>query len=296
MSYKFFKTIDTNLYDLNVFYKNDLYDKATNFGELLTLKSLILDDFIEYHKSLVSFDPIQSQVNIFTQLDGNSLSKYNEIQFKVFWYEKYLASITPVKEHFLAAINNPVIFKDISDSIGCLRNVEYLPDDSILSIFDIDFNLTTNNIAKQLVPINYATTIQNKVNNNSKILTSYMSRFCTSMYRHNMYQLAAPFSDSKLPHGSNLVSDYYHYNRIYNIAKQTLETELTKFYAALYDIITFYENYQCQDYDNDNLQFKDKGAIGWTLGGIQKTTDYLKQEVGFYKNIAKTTTILGSVD
>jgi hypothetical protein len=296
MSYKFYKTIDANLYDLNVFYENDLYDKATNFGELLTNKSSILDDFIQYHKSLVSFDPIQSQSNIFKQLDSNSLSNYNEIQFKVFWYERYLSSITPVKERFLATITNPIIFKDISDSIGCLRNVEYLPDDTILSIFDIDFNLSTDNIVDQLVPVNYATTIQNKISNNSKIMTSYMSRFCTSMYRHNMYQLGVPFSDSKSSHGSNLVADYYHYDRIYNIAKQTLETELTKFYEALYDIITFYENYQCQDYDNDNLQFKDKGAIAWTLDGLQKTTDYLKQEVGFYKNIAKTATILGSID
>ena len=32
-------------------------------------------------------------------------------------------------------------FKEISDSIGLLRNVEVLPDDNILPIYDTDLNM-----------------------------------------------------------------------------------------------------------------------------------------------------------
>ncbi len=297
MSYKFFKTIDPKLYDLNVYYDPNLYNSATNFGSLLIQTSDILDDFIQLHKSRVSFDPVELQAQLFATLDSSTLDKYNEAQFKIFWFEKYLTAITPVKERFASITNGVInIFKDVSDSIGCLRNVDYLPDDSILAVFDIDFNLASDELVSQLIPINYATTIQNKLSVNSKILTSYMSRFCTSTFRHNMYQLALPAADNMQAHGSNLVVDYQHYNRIYNIAKEELESQLTKFYGELYDIITFYENYQYQDVETDNLQFKEKGAISWTIEGIEKATDYLKQEVGFFKNIAKSTDILGVQD
>lgn len=294
MSVNYIKTIDPKLYDLNVFYEKDLYDKATNFNNLLIDGVDLLDDFIEWNKSKVSFDPVESQSNIFINLDKDGLEKYEQTQYKIFWFERYLTAITPVKIKFEQKLKDNIkIFKDISDSIGLLRNVEYLPDDSVLAIFDIDFNLGTDIIKDQLIPINYATQLHNKISNNSEFLNSYMSRFVTSMYRHNMYQLSQPYSNSKEPHGSNLVVDYYHYDRIYNIAKETLESTLTEFYGDLYDIILYYENYNPQS-SEDNLQNKEKGAIEWTLEGLTYTSDYLKQEVGFYKNVMTTMNILGT--
>lgn len=292
MSYKYYTTIDPKLYDLNVYYDKNLYEQATNFSLLLADGVDLLDDFINWNKSYVSFDPISDQVNILKELDESGLARYTDIQFKIFWYERYIKAITPVKTRLKTALSDNIkIFKEVSDSIGLLRNVEYLPDDSLLAIYDIDFNLATDNLEEQLVPINYATSLDNKIRTNSKVLTSYMSRFVTSLYRHNMYQLSEPYSTSKQAHGSNLVVDYYHYDRIYNIAKQTLEGELTKFYGDLYDIITFYQNYNPQDMD-DNLQFKEKGAIEWIYNSASKTSDYLKKEVGFYKNIATTASVL----
>jgi hypothetical protein len=295
MSYKYYTTIDPMLYDLNVFYEKDLYNKATNFGLLLAQGVDQLEYFIEWNKSLVGIDPITSQSEVFANLDKEGLQMYSEIQYKVFWYERYLSSIAPVKRRFNKILKNRVkVFKDISDSIGLLRNVEYLPDDSLLAIYDVDFNLVSEQLFEQLVPVNYATSLDNKIKPNSKILTAYMSRFCTSLFRHNMYQLGYPFTDSKVSHGSNLVVDYYHYDRIYNVAKEELEADLTEFYGSLYDIITFYEQYNPQD-DTDNLQLKEKGAIWFSLEGLEKKTDYLKKEVGFYKNIANSLTTLGTV-
>jgi len=191
MSYKFYTTIDPKLYDLNVYYEKDLYNKATNFGLLLAQGVDQLTDFIQWRKSLVGIDPIASQTEIFTTLDEDGLKKYSEIQYKVFWFERYLTSIAPVKRAFNKVLKDKIkIFKDISDSIGLLRNVEYLPDDSLLAIYDVDFDLVSEDLVEQLVPINFATSIENKIKPNSRILTAYMSRFCTSLFRHNMYQLA----------------------------------------------------------------------------------------------------------
>ena len=293
MSYKFFKTLDPNFYDLNVYYEKDLYDKATNFGELLVNGVDDLTDFILWSKSKVNFNPTLSQTQIFESLDKDGLLKFNEIQFRIFWFERFITAMSPVKEKFYKSLKDNVkIFKDISDSIGLLRNVDNLPDDSLLAIFDVDFDLASPNINEQLVPVNYATSIENKISPDTKLLTAYMSRFVTSTFRHNMYQLSVPYSDSKEAHGSNLVVDYYHYDRIYNIAKEDLESELTKFFGDLYEIIAFYEQYNPRDLE-DNLQSKQKGAIGWTLEGLEKKTDYLKKEVGAFKNILDSMTILG---
>ena len=295
MRYKYYTTIDTMLYDLNVYYEKELYNKATNFGLLLAQGVDQLDNFIEWRKSLVGIDPITSQSELFVSLDQEGIQKYTEIQYKVFWYERYLTSIAPVKKRFNKILKDKVkVFKEISDSIGLLRNVEYLPDDSLLAVYDVDFDLVSDDLVEQLVPVNFATSIENKLKPNTKLLTGYMSRFCTSLFRHNMYQLTEPYSDSKEAHGSNLVVDYYHYDRIYNVAKEELEADLTEFYGSLYDIITFYEQYDPQD-DTDNLQRKEKGAIEFTLEGLEKKTDYLKKEVGFYKNVANSLTTLGTV-
>lgn len=294
MSYKFFTTIDPQLYNLNVYYEKDLYEKATNFSSILSQGLDTLDLFLEYSKSLVKNDPYKIQSQLFEYLDQEGISLYEQIQYKIFWFEKYITSANPVKVKFNLSLKDKIkVFKEISDDIGLLRNVQVLPDDSLLSIYDVDFNLVTDEIADQLVPYNFASTLDNKIKPDSKILNQYMSRFNTSLFRHNMYQLSEPYSDSKEPHGSNLVTDYYHYDRIYNIAKEELESELTKFYGSLYDIILFYENYNPQDYEDDNLQLKQKGAILFTLEGLEKKTDYLKKEVGFYKNIATSAEILG---
>ncbi len=293
MSYKFFKTLDPNFYDLNVYYEKDLYDKATNFGEILVNGLNDLTAFILWSKSKVNFNPTLSQTQIFESLDKDGLLKFNEIQFRIFWFERFITAMSPVKDKFYKSLKDDVkIFKDISDSIGLLRNVDYLPDDSLLAIFDVDFDLVSPNINEQLVPVNYATSIENKISPDTKLLTAYMSRFVTSTFRHNMYQLSIPYSDSKEAHGSNLVVDYYHYDRIYNIAKEDLESELTRFFGDLYEIIAFYEQYNPRDLE-DNLQSKEKGAIGWTLEGLEKKTDYLKKEVGAFKNILDSMTILG---
>ena len=293
MSYKFYKTLDPNLYDLNVYYEKDLYEKATNFGELLVNGVEDLTDFILWSKSKVNFNPIELQTQIFENLDKDGMLKFNEIQFRIFWFERFITAMSPVKTKFYDNLaSNVKIFKDISDSIGLLRNVEYLPDDSLLAIFDVDFDLTTSNLADQLIPFNYATSIENKIKPNSKFLSAYMSRYVTSTFRHNMYQLSVPYADSKLPHGSNMVVDYFHYDRIYNIAKEELETELSDLFQDLYEIICFYEQYNPQDL-TDNFQNKQKGAINFTMEGLEKQTDYLKKEVGFFKNILDSLTILG---
>src|SRR6056300_876986 len=97
MSYRYYKTIDPTLYDLNVYYEKDLYNSATNFSELLAQDIDQLNDFIQWHKSLVSFDPITEQTNIFKSLDESGLQKYTEIQYKIFWYERYIKARNPVK-------------------------------------------------------------------------------------------------------------------------------------------------------------------------------------------------------
>ena len=84
MSYKYYTTIDPKLYDLNVYYDKNLYEQATNFSLLLADGVDLLDDFINWNKSYVSFYPISEQVNILKELDESGLARYTDINLKSF--------------------------------------------------------------------------------------------------------------------------------------------------------------------------------------------------------------------
>ena len=293
MSYLFSKTLSPELYDLNVYYEKDFYSLYSNYGEFLQEGIDTLDYFLEYNKSNVIFDPINNKVGIFKDLDQGGLDSYNQIQFKVFWYETFITSMNEVQERFKLQLGDKVkFFKEISDNIGQLRNVEFLPDESILPIFDIDFNLSSDKIEDQLIPINVHTTVVNKLRPQTQKMLLQMSLYTNSVYRHNMYQINDTFSDSKQAHGNNLVSDYYHYERIYNIAKEDLEADLTKHFQEVYDLILWYENYNPQN-PVSNRQDVDKSNFSLDVQNVERYVDFLKQEITAFQNIKSFINHLG---
>jgi|TARA_R100000781_G_scaffold32938_1_gene23969 hypothetical protein len=293
MSYLFSKTLSPELYDLNVYYEKDFYTLYSNYGEFLQEGIDTLNYFLDYNKSNVIFDPIKSKANIFEELDQGGLDSYDEIQFKVFWYETFISSMKEVQELFEKKLGDKVkFFKEISDNIGQLRNVEFLPDDNILPIFDLDFNLSSDKIEDQLIPLNVHTTVVNKLRPETQKMILQMSLFTNSVYRHNMYQLADGVSTSKEAHGDNLVSDYFHYERLYNIAKEDLEADLTKHFQEVYDLILWYENYNPQSI-NSNRQDIYKTNYSLEVQDVVRSVDFLKQEITTFQNLKSFINHLG---
>ncbi len=292
MSVIFEKTIDPELYDLNIYFEKDFYEKYTNFGEdYLNFGLNILDYFVDYNKSNVIFDPVKSKADIYAELDertglspiGGSPVKSMPVQFQVFWYEQFLTSMKQVQNKFVEKVGVPNFFKQISDSIGLLRNVNYMEDDSILPIWDIDFNINAERIEDMLIPEQVASSAVRKLSPTSQVMITQMALYTTNVYRHNMFAINDQINTSKQAHGSNLVADYYHYDRLYKIANEDLEADLALYFKEVYDLILWYENYNPQN-PITNKQFVDKNLFYMDVQNIERAVTFIKEQVDFYNN------------
>ena len=291
MTYLYEKTIDPVLYDLNVFFEKGFYNAYTNYGEKFLADGVdLLKYFLEYNKSNVIVDPISSKVNIYESLDQEGIKTYTETQYKVWWYENFLTSMKQVRERFQAQLGDKVkFFKEISDSIGLLRNVDWIPNDSVISLIDIEMD------NDQVIPVPVHSSVMNKLRPETENLIMQMSRANTSVYRHNMWLLPADYSgDSKTAHGEDLVPDYYHYSRLYNIGKSDLEADLSKHFGDVYELISWYETYKPQDTQN-NRQEMNKTNFTLNVQGITQNVDMLKQEIDTYQNVVSFMKSLGVV-
>jgi hypothetical protein len=195
-----------------------------------------------------------------------------------------------VRERFEAQLGDKVkFFKEISDSIGLLRNVDWIPNDSVISLIDIEMD------NDQVIPVPVHSSVMNKLRPETENLIMQMSRANTSVYRHNMWLLPADYSgDSKTAHGEDLVPDYYHYSRLYNIGKSDLEADLSKHFGDVYELISWYETYKPQDTEN-NRQEMNKTNFTLNVQGITQNVDMLKQEIDTYQNVVSFMKSLGVV-
>ncbi len=107
-----------------------------------------------------------------------------------------------------------------------------------------------------------------------------------------MFPILGNISDSQMPHGSNLVPDYYHYARLYNIAREELESDLSKYFLEVYDLVLWYENYNPQSLE-DNNQFIEKTNYELTVQGVKRDVDLLKQEALIFENTKSLVNLLG---
>lgn len=291
-STEYFKTIDPDLYNLNLYYDAQYYQKFSNYYKVLVYGIDTLANFIEYNKSKVIDDPIDARVSLYKTLDSKGMDTYKQLQYKIFWYEKFFNDIEIIKQQFREAVPKPVYFKEISDSIGLLRNFYTVPDDATLLIKDNDFTVQkAENIA---LPIGVGASVYTKLRPNTIYLTTQMGFLNTVLFRHNVSNVQGNFAYPNQAHGENLVTDFYHINKMNNMAKEVLEKSLRTFYGKLYDLILFYENYNPQDYTENNFARMPKGAIEVNIGDTIKKIDYLQQQVVLYVNTVNLYKTLGA--
>ena len=252
MSFFYTKTLDPVLYDLNVFYEKDFYSLYTNYEDYLVYGLDLLSPYLEYNKSNVIFDPIESKSLIYEELDqtpslmlpGPGLKQ--DISFQ---------AMSEVQFRFDEKLGDKIkFFTEISDSIGLLRNVNFMEDDSVLPIWDIDFNVSSDSFEDKLIPESVASSVVNKLSPDMQIMIKQMSLYNTNVYRHNMFAINDDISSSEEAHGSNLVADYFHYDRMYKLAKEELEADLALYFNEVYQLILWYENYNPQNTINQNLE------------------------------------------
>ena len=277
----FFKTVDPLLYSVDLYYDKDYYKKYSNFYKLLCYGIDTLQDFINYSKSKVTSDVIGNRTDLYKYLDSTGIAKYQQIQYKIYWYEKFFSDLQVIQDQFSKAVESPNYFRQISDSIGLLRNTWTVIDDSTQLIKDNDFSAQ---LASSLpLPTSVGSSVYSKLRPNTLHVTVQLGFLNTVLFRHNMSNLQDNFTYPNQAHGENLVTDFNHYNKIVNISKEVMEPSLRKYYGDLYNLILFYENYNPTDADC-NLQVMPKGAIEVTIEDVVKKISYIQEEVTPFVN------------
>lgn len=286
---EYFKTIDPHLYNVNLYYNKDYYQAFSNYYKVLVYGIDLLQYFIDYNKSKVIDNPIDSRVDLYKVLDSEGMNTFPQLQYKIYWYERFFNDLNLIKQTFFQQVENPVYFKEISDSIGLLRNYFTVPDDSTLLIKDTDFSVQFNDEIP--IPTNVGSGVFNKLRTNTIFVTTQMNFLNTVLYRTNMANVQGNFTYPTQAHGDNLVTDFFHIDKMKNIAQESLEVSLRKFYGDLYELILFYENFDYGDYEQ-NLAKMEKGAIEISVEGVTKKISYLQQQVTSYVNTVNLYTTL----
>lgn len=155
-----------------------------------------------------------------------SRSTFNAIHLK-FILERYQA-------------NTKSFFKSFSDSIGLMSNCKYHQLDSTQPIFDV----SQDNYG---VPIPFSANMENKVGPTARNLMYNLSRFNTTLMRHNLLQIAYYNSayiknmkvSSRVAHGCNLVNDIAFFVDFAKKTQTRVETVRTKFNAFNNKLFTF---------------------------------------------------------
>ena len=262
--------------DTVILQKTDYYKNNTNLLELF-------DDFIDmlklnihYEKGKSSGDFIKDISSIYEKLNNNKfiLDGYEiDIQNKNYYIEKYQSLASNFKiviEKILGDKNT--FFKDLSDDVGTLLDVNTIFDDSICPFFDIFYNESKN------IPLNIPNTVFNKVSLQNKKLQKNFSLMNDAILKNNLKDIAnyTETSISKTSHSSNLVTDYDYYERLLSFSEEIRQSIFIELTADLGEYIYFLKNLNVRNQHNNKavlLQFEN------TIEDVEENLDILKNQI-----------------
>lgn len=177
--------------------------------------------------------------------------------FLSYWLEKYRVLHPQIQlecEKLLPGSSN-IYFKDISESIGCLTEVDFINDDRVLPYFD-----TT--ITQYDPPVVYNGKIHNKLTSNTQLISLKMSKLLNVNSRTNLINIINGPNSHKLvknssdeSHGNNLITDFGHRNRMNKIVTE-LVSILQQQYQDLWrvvELLTTKENISSQKFKKVKL-------------------------------------------
>jgi hypothetical protein len=175
----------------------------------------------------------------------------SDTEFIVYWVEKYRTSHDLVKkllhdvnmlpkQNSTGAYNSDnVYFNDFSESMYSLKSTTiYDAPRECLPVWDVKCTFVKEMGGKHTVPNNYTGTSVFNIHKKTQLLSSMMSRKVTTMFRNNMKNIldcvtvdqriesdntlslkSVKITDSKQPHGGNLVPDSFHVSRMWQNAE-----------------------------------------------------------------------------
>jgi hypothetical protein len=276
------KTLDPEILSLNLFYKKDFYNKASNFLSAVSNYSTQLQTAVDYQKTLVSNDVITSQAEFFNKLNKD-LDGY-DAQFAAYWVRKYNSTLNQIKTELAIKGGNNKYFKVLSDSVGSIGRIENYYDDSTSLVSDVD---SSNKVS----PLRYGSSLFNKINPNSLMLHAEMSKKLNILFNKNINNIQPTIAENTTAHGDNLIPDIAHFQRIQsNIS--TINQKIQSSFGVVYKLIEHYCFYNPQN-STSNLQFAPNINITVDVEGHPINQDLLFNQLQQAKSNLTTMKVLG---
>jgi len=276
------KTIDPQLTQINLFYKKDFYDKASNFLSTINNYSTELQTSIDYNLTKVQNDVITSQKDFFIKLDNQMKSM--QPQFAADWISKFNTALNEVKNQVRVEINEGTFYKQFSDSIGSLARLENYLDDSLQLVSDVTGS-------KMMTPLRYGASLTNKMSPSTQLLHAELSKKTNMVFRKNIQNIQSTVQSGNVSQGSNLTPDTQHFVRMKN-AIPSLNEKIQSEFKELYNVIQLYCNYNPRSATN-NIQFVPKTNISVNVEGNTLNQDLLFNQLKEVTSSVTTRKVLG---
>jgi hypothetical protein len=199
----------------------DFYNKTTNILDAIGDYLAELNENIEFDKAKLSPDMLKAYGNLYNVLNATNFTvpNYNESgeevgmkrmdnNFKMYFIEKYMSLSEEYKARVDESIQNNTLFKPFSDDIGMISDTVSVFDNSVNPIFDVYGTL-------YFTQTNIPASILNKISNNELTVSKTFSFYADCLLKKNLSLIQNNVSQitATLPHGTNLVTDLYYYNR-----------------------------------------------------------------------------------
>lgn len=262
------QTIDPELTDVNIANTTDFVKAFTDYNEHISKFSNEIAVACINQYTDVTVDPISDKAQLFADLSNKTLSIKNNPrgskdakgepttpatknntgfegdftdEFLAYWIEKYRLLHPIVQqecEKLLPGTKNKY-FIDISESIGCLTEVDFIDDDKVLPTWDIT-------VDKYDPPVVYNSKLHNKLSVNTQLISLKMSKLLNVRSRTNLVNIINGPNSHKLQkdssndsHGNNLITDFGHRVRMNKIVTE-LVNSLQKQYDDLWRLVDWF--------------------------------------------------------
>lgn len=205
----------------------------------------------------------------FNKDTGNGL----EDEFLAYWLEKYrlLHPVVQFECEKLLPGSANVYFKDISESIGCLTEADFIDDERVLPMFDVT-------VTQYDPPVIYNSKLHNKLSGNTQLVNLKMSKLINVNHRTNLLNIINGPNSHKLKkdsstdsHGNNLITDFEHRTRMNKILTELVNI-LQKQYEDLWRLVDWFNTKE----NASSYKFK---KVKLDIEGTKIEVDILKNKL-----------------
>lgn len=262
---------------VNLFYKKDFYQKASNYLQAIQSYSSELETAIDYAKTKVANDPITAMGDFFTKLD--SKMKSMSPQFAANWIKTFNSASDQVKNEVGLKIGTGTFYRSFSDSIGILSRQENLYEEN------------TQSVLSQSFPLRYGSSLTNKLHPRTQLLHGEISSKLNTVVNKNLKNIQNQGTTPDKAHGENLVPDTSHVKRVQGIVS-TLNQRIRGEFKELYNVISYYCNYNPRS-ASQNIQFVPNFNISVDVEGTPVNQDVLFNQLQEVQKDITTKKVLG---